>query len=96
MSIIWITHDLGIVAEIADRVIVMYAGYIVEEADVYQIFDNPQHPYTSALLNLSPGWIAAAMNGLAIIQGSPPDCIHLPPGCPFMPRCEYGIDRVCT
>jgi oligopeptide/dipeptide ABC transporter ATP-binding protein len=93
MSIIWITHDLGIVAEIADRVIVMYAGYIVEEADVYKIFENPQHPYTFSLLKSLPRVDSKRYERLAIIHGSPPDCINLPLGCPFMPRCEFAIAR---
>ncbi|MBM3152072.1 MAG: ABC transporter ATP-binding protein [Chloroflexi bacterium] len=93
MSIIWITHDLGIVAEIADRVIVMYAGYIVEEADVYSIFENPVHPYTLSLQRSLPRVDSKRYERLSIIQGSPPDCIHLPRGCPFGPRCEYAIER---
>lgn len=93
MSIIWITHDLGIVAEIADRVIVMYAGYIVEEADVFQIYENPQHPYTFSLLKSLPRVDSKRYERLAIIHGSPPDCISLPLGCPFMPRCEFAIER---
>jgi oligopeptide transport system ATP-binding protein len=93
MAIIWITHDLGIVAEIADRIIVMYAGYIVEEADVFKIFENPQHPYTFSLLKSLPRVDSKRYERLAIIHGSPPDCINLPHGCPFMPRCEFAIER---
>jgi oligopeptide transport system ATP-binding protein len=93
MSIIWITHDLGIVAEIADRILVMYAGYVVEEADVFHIFENPLHPYTFCLLKSLPRVDSKRYERLAIIHGSPPDCIHLPPGCPFMPRCEFAIER---
>lgn len=93
MSVIWITHDLGVVAEIADRVIVMYAGYIVEEADVFKIFENPVHPYTLSLLKSLPRVDSRRYERLAIIAGSPPDCIHMPTGCPFMPRCGYAIDR---
>jgi oligopeptide transport system ATP-binding protein len=93
MAIIWITHDLGIVAEIADKVLVMYAGYIVEEADVFRIFENPQHPYTFSLLKSLPRIDAKRYERLAIIHGSPPDCIHMPPGCPFQPRCEFSIQR---
>jgi oligopeptide transport system ATP-binding protein len=93
MSVIWITHDLGVVAEIADRVIVMYAGYIVEEADVFNIFENPVHPYTLSLLKSLPRIDSRRYERLAIIPGSPPDCIQMPTGCPFMPRCVYAIDR---
>jgi oligopeptide transport system ATP-binding protein len=92
MSVIWITHDLGVVAEIADRVIVMYAGYIVEEADVFKIFENPVHPYTLSLLKSLPRVDSRRYERLAIIPGSPPDCINMPTGCPFMPRCGYAIE----
>jgi oligopeptide transport system ATP-binding protein len=95
MSVIWITHDLGVVAEIADRVIVMYAGYIVEEADVYNIFENPVHPYTLSLLRSLPRVDSHRYERLAIIPGTPPDCIHMPTGCPFMPRCSFVIEK-CT
>ncbi|MFH2038520.1 MAG: ABC transporter ATP-binding protein [Chloroflexota bacterium] len=93
MSVIWITHDLGVVAEIADRVIVMYAGYIVEEADVFKIFENPVHPYTLSLLKSLPRVDSRRYERLAIIPGSPPDCINMSTGCPFMPRCGYAIER---
>jgi len=93
MSVIWITHDLGVVAEIADRVIVMYAGYIVEEADVFNIFENPVHPYTLSLLKSLPRVDSRRYERLEIIPGAPPDCIHMPAGCPFMPRCGFTIER---
>jgi len=93
MAVIWITHDLGVVAEIADRVMVMYAGYIVEEADVYNIYANPHHPYTLSLLKSLPRVDSKRYERLAIIHGSPPDCIHMPPGCPFQPRCEFAVER---
>lgn len=93
MSVIWITHDLGVVAEIADQVIVMYAGHIVEEADVFNIFENPVHPYTLSLLKSLPRVDSRRYERLAIIPGSPPDCIHMPEGCPFLPRCGYAIER---
>jgi oligopeptide transport system ATP-binding protein len=93
MSVIWITHDLGVVAEISDRVIVMYSGYIVEEADVFDIFENPVHPYTLALLKSLPRVDANRYERLAIIPGSPPDCIHMTGGCPFMPRCSFALER---
>jgi len=93
MSVIWITHDLGVVAEIADRVIVMYAGYIVEEAEVCQIFENPLHPYTLSLLKSLPRVDRKKNGRLANILGAPPNCIDLPTGCPFEPRCRFKLDR---
>ena len=93
MSVIWITHDLGVVAEIADNIIVMYAGYIVEEANIYTIFENPVHPYTKALLKSLPRVDSHRYDRLEIIPGSPPDCIDLTVGCTFVPRCPYAIDR---
>ena len=93
MSVIWITHDLGVVAEIADDVDVMYSGYIVEKADVYTIFEQPVHPYTLSLLKSLPRVDNTRYDRLAIIPGSPPDCIHLTAGCPFMPRCQFAIDH---
>jgi oligopeptide transport system ATP-binding protein len=87
MSVIWITHDLGVIAELADRVIVMYAGFIVEETDVFTLFKNPVHPYTTALLQSLPRIDHTSSDRLATIQGVPPNCINLPPGCPFAPRC---------
>jgi oligopeptide transport system ATP-binding protein len=93
MAIIWITHDLGVIAEIADRVVVMYAGYVVEEADVYKLFDDPRHPYTLSLLKSLPRVDAISKGKLATIPGSPPDCLSLPPGCPFAPRCTFTSER---
>jgi oligopeptide transport system ATP-binding protein len=93
MAIIWITHDLGVIAELADRVVVMYAGYIVEESDVFTLFENPKHPYTLSLLKSLPRVDASTSEKLATIPGSPPDCLSLPPGCPFTPRCIYTIER---
>lgn len=93
MSVIWITHDLGVVAEIADKVLVMYAGYIVEEADVFNIFEKPVHPYTLNLLKSLPRVDSSPNERLAIIPGTPPDCIHLSCGCPFLPRCSYAIEH---
>jgi oligopeptide transport system ATP-binding protein len=89
MSLIWITHDLGIVAGIADRVIVMYAGYLVEEALVDDLFDHPLHPYTMALLRSIPTLEGTPGEKLDSIEGIPPDCIELPRGCPFEPRCAF-------
>ena len=93
MAIIWITHDLGVIAEIADRVVVMYAGFVVEEADVFDLFENPSHPYTLALLKSLPRVDTYSSEKLATIPGSPPDCLSLPPGCPFAPRCGYTVER---
>ncbi len=94
MSIIWITHDLAVIAELADRVVVMYAGYIVEEADVFDLYENPRHPYTLALLNSLPSVDKSrAQERLATIPGSPPDGIAVFPGCPLAPRCHFMVDR---
>jgi len=93
MAIIWITHDLGIVAGLVDRVHVMYAGYIVEKAEVHEYYANPRHPYSVALLGSLPRLDATAQRKLTPIEGLPPDLIDLPPGCPFYPRCVHRIAR---
>ena len=93
MTVIWITHDLGIIAGIADRVIVMYAGYLVEEASVKELYSDPRHPYTLGLLGSVPRLDEARKERLTSIDGLPPDQIDMPPGCPFAPRCVYAIDR---
>ena len=94
MGIIWITHDLGVIAELADRVVVMYAGYIVEEADVSDLYHDPRHPYTLALLDSLPSVDQSrAHERLATIPGSPPDGIALFAGCPLAPRCRFAVDR---
>ncbi len=93
MAVIWITHDLSVVAELADRVVVMYAGFIVEETNVDTLFENPRHPYTLALLKSLPRVDCDTIEKLPAIPGFPPDCLHLPPGCPFSPRCSYAIER---
>ncbi len=93
MAIIWITHDLGVVAGIADRVIVMYAGYIVEEASVDDLYDEPSHPYTLALLAALPRVDRRRDQRLKSIPGSPPNLLIEPRGCPFAPRCEFVIER---
>ena len=95
MAIIWITHDLGVVAGLVDRVIVMYAGRIVEEAPVVELYKNPRHPYTIGLLNSLPRLDEDRPEELQSIDGLPPDLIHYPPGCPFYARCNYRIDT-CT
>jgi oligopeptide transport system ATP-binding protein len=95
LSIIWITHDLGVVAGMADRVIVMYAGYIVEKAEVETLYDNPRHPYTLALLAALPRVDRRRDKKLKSIPGAPPNLLVEPKGCPFAPRCEYVQER-CT
>ncbi|MDQ2959768.1 MAG: ABC transporter ATP-binding protein [Candidatus Dormibacteraeota bacterium] len=95
-SIVLITHNLGVVAGLCRRVIVMYAGEIVEEGSVEQIFENPQHPYTWSLLRSLPRIDASRRERLRSIEGLPPDLIALPPGCKFSPRCPYRVERCFT
>jgi oligopeptide/dipeptide ABC transporter ATP-binding protein len=92
MAVLLITHDLGVVAETARRVAVMYAGRIVEEADVIALFERPRHPYTAGLLRSRPR-LDAQHGKLVPIEGSVPDPQHRPPGCPFHPRCPYAEER---
>ncbi len=92
MAIIWITHDLGVAAGIADRVIVMYGGMIVEHARVGDLFENPRHPYTRALLDSLPGR-HAPNERLRSIGGQPPLLMQQPDFCPFAPRCPHAFDR---
>jgi oligopeptide/dipeptide ABC transporter ATP-binding protein len=95
MSILFITHNLGVVAEIADRVAVMYAGRVVEEGGVHAVFARPRHPYTRALLASMPVLSAGARDParrLAAIPGQVPSAAHLPDGCAFAPRCPLVID----
>jgi len=96
MAVIWITHDLGVVAEIAERVIVMYAGFIVEEALVDDLYETPRHPYTQALLAALPRMERRRDQRLRSIPGAPPNLLVAPKGCPFVPRCEYVIERCLT
>jgi oligopeptide transport system ATP-binding protein len=93
MAMIWITHDLGVVAGLADRVIVMYAGRIVEEADVDTLYENPRHPYTLALLAALPRVDQRRDGRLKSIAGAPPNLLSLPAGCPFAPRCEFAVEQ---
>jgi oligopeptide transport system ATP-binding protein len=93
MAIIWITHDLGVVAGMAERVIVMYAGFIIEEAPVDQIYTNPRHPYTLGLLRSIPRLDLGRQKRLIPVDGLPPDLLDLPNQCPFAPRCTFAIDR---
>jgi len=93
MAVVWITHDLGVVAGLADRVQVMYAGRIVETAGVDELYANPLHPYTIGLLRCIPRLDEERIERLASIPGTPPDMRTLPPGCPFAPRCSFVLDR---
>ena len=88
-AIIFITHDLGVVANTCHRVMVMYGGRIVEEASTADLFASPRHPYTMGLLQSAPRWDQDAESELEAIEGQPPDMISLPPGCAFEPRCPY-------
>lgn len=92
-----ITHDLGVVAKMADRVAVMYAGRIVEEASVDDIFYSPKHPYTIALHRSIPRISdAPERRPLTPIAGMPPSAARIPPGCPYHPRCEQAIEQCKT
>lgn len=93
MSIIWITHDLGVVAGIADRVMVMYGGLIVECAAVDDLYANPRHPYTRALLETLPRADMAEQERLKTVAGQPPHLTAFPASCPFAPRCPHVFDR---
>ena len=93
MAVILVTHDLGVVAEMCDRVLVMYAGRLVESGSVDAIFERPSHPYTWGLLGSMPRRNAGARR-LRAVAGSPPSMLNPPPGCPFHPRCAYAMD-VC-
>jgi len=90
-SIILITHDLGVIAELAERVAVMYAGQIVEETSTEQIFDEPLHPYTLGLIGSIPV-LTRTVEMLEVIPGSVPNLVNLPPGCRFAPRCKHRLD----
>ncbi len=96
MSIIFITHDLGVIAQIADYVVVMYLGRIVETGPVDDIFHNPQHPYTIALLESIPTIHSASKEFLPTIEGSIPHPFNRPPGCPFYPRCTAFMRGTCN
>lgn len=89
MSVIWITHDLGVVAGLANRVAVMYAGHIVEMAPVRELYAHPSHPYTLGLLGSIPRLDETRKRKLTPIEGLPPDLIEEPKGCPFAPRCQF-------
>jgi oligopeptide/dipeptide ABC transporter ATP-binding protein len=91
MSVLWVTHDLGVVAQVCDRVNVMYAGRIVEGGDVRRMFASPQHPYTRALMASVPV-LGSKQDRLYQIEGQPPNLLNLPPGCPFYDRCPLRMD----
>ena len=97
-AIILITHDLGVIAELAERVAVMYAGRIVEQTDVKQLFADPKHPYTQGLIGSIPV-LGRMVDELAVIPGAVPNLIGLPPGCKFAPRCLARVEHnltICT
>jgi oligopeptide/dipeptide ABC transporter ATP-binding protein len=94
-SVILITHDLGVVAEMAERVAVMYAGEIVEQTDVNTLFDQPFHPYTQGLIGSIP-ILGEIKERLDVIPGSVPNLVNLPPGCRFAPRCQARFKYACT
>jgi oligopeptide transport system ATP-binding protein len=93
MAVILITHDLGVVAGVCDKINVMYAGFIVESATATDLFKDPRHPYTLGLLRSIPKINEIRREKLIPIEGLPPDLIDLPPGCPFFPRCPYRVDK---
>ena len=93
MAVVWITHDLGVVARLVKNVIVMYAGYIIERSPVDDLYAHPSHPYTLGLLGSLPRLDETERTRLVSIDGAPPDLVDLPKGCPFLPRCTFRIDR---
>jgi oligopeptide/dipeptide ABC transporter ATP-binding protein len=95
-AVILITHNMALVASLCNRVVVMYAGRIVEEGPTRAIFKNPQHPYTWSLLRSMPRVDEVEKERLVSIKGMPPDLAKLPPGCKFHPRCKFRIDRCST
>jgi oligopeptide transport system ATP-binding protein len=93
MALIWITHDLGIVAGLADKVMVMYAGYVVEWVSIRELYADPRHPYTIGLLGSLPRLDEDQPRRLVSIEGAPPDLSDMPAGCPFYARCGFRIER---
>lgn len=93
MSIIWITHDLGVVAGLAHRVVVMYGGFIIEESPVKDLYANPTHPYTIGLLGSLPRVDETERTRLFSIEGAPPVLYNRPTACPFAPRCKWAMER---
>jgi oligopeptide/dipeptide ABC transporter ATP-binding protein len=90
-AVLFVTHDLGVVAEIADRVVVMYAGNVVEQGSVFQVLKDPKNPYTSALLSSMPSAVAATGVRLTPIEGVVPSLFDMPDGCRFAPRCPHAL-----
>jgi oligopeptide/dipeptide ABC transporter ATP-binding protein len=93
-SVVLVTHDLGVVAEACDDVLVMYAGRVVEHAPVRELFANPRHPYTRALLACLPRAAEGRQERLDVIPGQPPNAMNLPAGCAFAPRCPHA-EQAC-
>ncbi|HOG58656.1 MAG TPA: ABC transporter ATP-binding protein [Anaerolineaceae bacterium] len=93
MAIIWITHDLGVAASIANRIAVMYGGFIIEEANVKELFAHPSHPYTIGLLNSLPQIQRKGRQRLYSIEGMPPILLQTPRACPFAPRCRWVLEK---
>jgi oligopeptide transport system ATP-binding protein len=93
MAMIWVTHDLGVIAELAQRVLVMYGGLIIEEATVKELFADPLHPYTLGLLGSLPRVDTQGHQRLVSIDGLPPVLYEKPGHCPFAPRCKYAVER---
>lgn len=93
MAVIWITHDMSLLARIADRINVMYAGFIIEAANTKELYSNPRHPYTLGLLGSIPRLDEKRPEELYSIEGLPPDLLDFPENCPFAPRCAYVIDE---
>jgi oligopeptide transport system ATP-binding protein len=94
LSIMIITHDLGVIAEICNKVIVMYGGLVMEQGSVFHIFDHPEHPYTKGLHQSVPKNVTGEKKRLVPIDGTPPDLLEPPTGCPFYPRCAHAME-VC-
>ena len=93
MSVIWITHDLGVVARLTKRVMVMYGGYRIEDSPIKEFYANPRHPYSIGLLNSLPKLNEAPGTKLISIPGQPPDMVRLPRGCPFYERCTFRVSQ---
>jgi oligopeptide/dipeptide ABC transporter ATP-binding protein len=94
MGVLWITHDLGVVAKLCDRVVIMYAGQVMEQGDVYSVLKRPRHPYTRRLIDALPK-LGKPEQRLMPIEGRPPDPANLPGGCPFAPRCYKAKPDCC-
>jgi oligopeptide/dipeptide ABC transporter ATP-binding protein len=92
LGLILITHDMGVVADVADKICVMYAGHAVERAGVYDIYERPAHPYTKALLESIPR-VDQKGQELTVIKGLPPALVNPPSGCSYHPRCAFARDR---